>query len=270
VRLLRVDQELCNACGACAAVCPRRIIALGEQGPKATDSELCLACGHCVAVCPSAALDHARAPLASQVSLEGETLPDATTATRFLRSRRSIRSYQQELVPRRILRELLDIARFASTGANSQGLSYLVISDPQRLHQLSMATLGCMQQQVADGEKGDKSLAHYVRVARETGADVVLRGAPHLIVALSTRDSTEGQENACFSLAYAELLAPTLGVGTCWAGLLMRCAFRGYPPLLELLDLPSGKKVAGALMAGYPRYRYPRLVDRNELDVEWR
>jgi nitroreductase len=99
---------------------------------------------------------------------------------------------------------------------------------------------------------------------------VVLRGAPHLIVALCDKDFPRGQENAHFAFAYAELMAPTLGVGTCWAGLFQGGARSGYKPLLGILDIPPDKKVAGGLMAGYPQHAYYRLVDRNGLDVLWR
>jgi len=109
-----------------------------------------------------------------------------------------------------------------------------------------------------------------LRGARETGKDVVLRDAPHLIIALSDAGFMQGPGNAHFSLAYAELFAPTLGVGTCWAGFFLRAVFDGYAPLLDLLNLPEGKAVAGALMAGFPRYKYPRLVGRNPLQIEWR
>jgi hypothetical protein len=109
-----------------------------------------------------------------------------------------------------------------------------------------------------------------VRNARQSGGDVILRGAPHLVVALCDRDFPRGAENAHFAFAYAELFAPTVGVGTCWAGLFQGCAFSGYGPLIEALELPAGKKVAGGLMVGFPRYRYYRLVNRNPLDVTWR
>jgi nitroreductase/Pyruvate/2-oxoacid:ferredoxin oxidoreductase delta subunit len=268
--LLRVNKDLCTECGACAAVCPAGIIALGENGPEELGSRICIACGHCVAACPVEALDHTRAPLTGQVSLKDQTRLDAAAAERFLRSRRSIRSYMQEQVPRETLRRVLDIARFASTGGNTQGLSYIVISDKKKLKQISAATLDWMDQEVAAGTERGEYFTGIVRAARETGRDVILRDAPHLIVALCDKAFLRGQENAHFALAYAELFAPTLGVGTCWAGLFMGCAFSNYAPLLDILDVPSNRKVAGGLMAGYPRYGYYRLVDRNELDVEWR
>jgi len=37
--------------------------------------------------------------------------------------------------------------------------------------------------------------------------------------------------------------------------------------MLKLLNIPKGKKITGAVMVGYPKYSYPRLVDRNPLQA---
>jgi nitroreductase/NAD-dependent dihydropyrimidine dehydrogenase PreA subunit len=270
MEFLRVDTEKCTRCGACAAVCPGSLIAMGESGPEGRGVQACLACGHCVAVCPVEALDNVRAPLARQIPLKNYTPPDPAAAAKFLRSRRSIRRYKEEQVPRGKLLQILDIARFAPTGGNSQGLSYLVMSDKPALRRISSATVDWMEDEIHEGSPVGEYFSGIVRAARKTKKDVILRDAPHLIVALCDREFPRGQENAHFAFAYAELMAPALGVGTCWAGLFQRCAVSGYQPLLDVLDIPHGRKVAGGLMAGYPEFTYYRLVDRSDLNVTWR
>lgn len=270
MEFLHVDKDKCTKCGACADVCPASLIGVGEDGPQGTGLLSCIACGHCVAVCPVEALDHFHAPLSGQVPLKDYVPLDAHVAALFLRSRRSIRSYKEEQVPREKLLQILDIVRFASTGGNTQGLSYLVISDKEELRQVSRATLNWMEEEIVKGSERAPYFEGIVRAARETGKDVIVRDAPHLIIALCDKDFVRGSENAHFSLAYAELFAPAFGVGTCWAGLVQGCAFSGYAPLLNVLNVRQDKKVAGALMAGYPRHTYRRLVDRNPLDVVWR
>lgn len=37
--------------------------------------------------------------------------------------------------------------------------------------------------------------------------------------------------------------------------------------MLELFNITKDKKITGAVMVGYPKYNYPRLVDRNSLEV---
>jgi nitroreductase len=127
-----------------------------------------------------------------------------------------------------------------------------------------------MEEEIVKGSAWAAYLEGAVRGARETGKDIVLRDAPHLIVALCDKSFPGGPNNAHFSLAYAELFAPSVGVGTCWAGFFLLAAFSGYTALFDILNLPEGKTVAGALMAGYPRHKHRRLVDRNPLNVQWR
>lgn len=258
----------CVKCGICAEVCPIGIIGLDESGPKLNNPATCVRCGHCVASCPHAALDHSLAPLAGQAPLGAFPVLDADTAARFLRSRRSVRRYKPDSVPKETLLKLLDIARFAPTGGNTQGLSYLVVNNRDTMKKITGTVIDWMEEQVRAGVSWVRPYARVAEAYRATGRDVVLRDAPHLIVALAPKTFAIGEKNTRYSLAYAELYAPSLGLGTCWAGFFEMCAFAGYPPLNELLAVPEGMNITGAIMAGYPVYRYHRLVDRDPLKVD--
>ncbi len=259
----------CVKCGICAEVCPVSIIGMDESGPKMLNKDACIRCGHCVASCPHAALDHRLAPLAAQVPLGDFPVLDADTAARFLRSRRSIRRYKPASVPQETLLKLLDIARFAPTGGNTQGLSYLVVSDRTLMRKLSDATLDWMGEQIRDNAPWIMPYAHVVRRYRQGGLDI-FHAAPHLIVALAPKNFPIGEKNTRYSLAYAELYAPALGLGTCWSGFFEICAFADYPPVYDLLAVPADMAITGAIFCGYPVYRYHRLVDRTPLAVDWR
>jgi nitroreductase len=228
----------------------------------------CMSCGHCTAVCPANAIDNAKAPVANQVPLKGTAKLDAPTAASFLRSRRSIRCFRPESVPREKLNQLLDIARFAPSGSNAQGVSYIVVENPQTLKKIIEVTVDWLEEQISLGLDWTKPYAGVPRIYRRTGRDVILRNAPHLILA-TTSSSKIGLDNALFALAYAELYAPTLGLGTCWSGFIELCTFANYLPLINLIQVPKGKQVAGAIMVGYPKYSYHRLVDRNPLQIDW-
>lgn len=268
MKLLHVDSEKCTRCSICAQVCPASFIKMTEEGPQENEFRFCISCGHCVAACPHGALDNERTPLAEQEPIKLSNW-DEKTARDFLRSRRSIRRYKKEPVAKEKLLQLLDIARFAPTGGNGQGLSYVVISDKEKLQQITELTIQWMEQELSNGAPSAAYYRNVVRQYRTTGEDMILRGAPHLIVALCDKEFPRGQENAHFSFSYAELYAPTIGLGTCWAGYFQACAFTGYAPLLAVLEIPEDKKVAGALMAGYSQYRYYRMVERNPLAVTW-
>jgi nitroreductase/NAD-dependent dihydropyrimidine dehydrogenase PreA subunit len=270
MELLNVNQERCSKCGICAAICPNGLITIGADGPQEQTIENCIACGHCVAVCPQGALDNRKTPLASQAPLLQYPVIDSQTATQFLRGRRSIRNYQKKQISSEKLLELLEIARFAPSGCNSQGLSYLVVQDPTVLKQITAQTIEWLDQQVKAGVPWAAGFAGVITVYRKSGYDVILRDAPSLIVATAPQEMVMiAHENARFALEYVELYATTLGLGTCWAGFVELAAGSNYRALLAALRLPEGMAVAGAMMVGYPRYTFKRLVDRNPLAVTW-
>jgi nitroreductase/NAD-dependent dihydropyrimidine dehydrogenase PreA subunit len=270
---IQLDQGKCIRCGLCAAVCPG-VIGMGDDGPQAM-RDLCVSCGQCVAVCPEGALDNMNAPLAKQIPIGRNAVLDSDTASQFLRSRRSIRNYQQKAVPRDKIRQLLDIARMAPTAGNSQGVSYHVIDHPDTLRQITAAVIGWVESALNSSaalaeSKYAANMAMMVEKYRQTGEDVVLRSAPCLIVAIVDKDSFAlGRDNTYTSFTYAQAFAPSLGLGTCWAGMIEHCAVSGCEPLLTLLNLPQNMQVTSGMMVGYPQYTYQRLVDRNPLQISW-
>jgi nitroreductase/NAD-dependent dihydropyrimidine dehydrogenase PreA subunit len=241
-----------------------------ESVPTAKHPDKCIRCGHCVAVCPKGALDHGAAPLSKQIEIDENARLDPETAAVFLRSRRSVRLYEELPIPKEKLRRLLDIARFAPSGTNTQGLSYLVISDRERLARVTKVTIDWLEERLTrPGSKMPAAFWEPVRQYRE-GKDGLLRGAPHLIVALCPPEILAvSTDSAKFALEYIELLAPTMGIGTCFMGLVQLFAGRKHPPLTEALGAPADKEIVGILAAGLSKIRYRRLVDRNPPEVLW-
>ena len=73
---------------------------------------------------------------------------DSKTAYNFLRMRRSIRNFTPELVSEDKMRQLLDIARYAPTAANSQGLYYIVVSDQELIRKICDCVADWMQEEI--------------------------------------------------------------------------------------------------------------------------
>ena len=265
--LLTVDRSRCVQCGLCVSVCPRGLIRFEGDWPSLTTPRMCVACGHCVAVCPVSALDNENAPLSGQLPLPDSRRAEPECALRFLRSRRSIRCFDSRTVSRDLLRRLLEAARFAPSGGNSQGISYQVIDSRPRLRQLTASTIAWMEEPAQALSPKAPVYAQYVAMVRQDGCDSILRDAPALILGVAAKTFARGRENTLLTLEYAELYAPSLGLGTCWAGMLEAAAFAGYPPLLDLLRLPAGTVLTGALMVGFPNLSFQRLVDRQPLDI---
>jgi MinD superfamily P-loop ATPase len=55
-QIVRIDEALCNGCGACVAPCAEGAIQLMDGKARVVREELCDGAGFCLGVCPTGAL----------------------------------------------------------------------------------------------------------------------------------------------------------------------------------------------------------------------
>lgn len=190
-------------------------------------------------------------------------------AEHFLRSRRSIRSYQAKELEKEKIAKLIDIARYAPTGRNSQHIKWLVINSGETVRDMAGMTIDWMKHLV----KEKHPLAASYKLERivgiwDSGYDIICRGAPGLVVAYAPKEYGGAHLDSTIALTFLDLAAPSVGFGTCWAGFFMIAA-ANWPPLQQALALPEGHACFGAMMIGYPKYKYQRLPLRNKPDILW-
>ncbi len=135
---LRIDASKCKRDGFCVRECPGRIIQqLEDNLPEIVPGAICLECGHCVAVCPHGALDHERIPMQDSPLLREEFQISEEQALQFLRSRRSIRRFRDKAVEKEKIQKLIRGASYAPTAGNSQMVEWLVLTDKNRIKEMS-------------------------------------------------------------------------------------------------------------------------------------
>ena len=231
--------------------------------------EVCLKCGHCVAVCPHGALQHTGIPIERCPSILKELAINHEQAVQFLRSRRSVRIYGDKPVEKEKIRELIEIARYAPSAGNRQVVNWQVITDQGKIRQLAGLTADWMRFIL---EKGPEALrAPYfpaIVTAWDRGIDKILRDAPALVVAHAPKEAPSGMVDLTLALSYLELAAPTLGLGTCWAGLLQGALHSGEE-IKEVLGLPQDHPHHYPMMLGYAKPRYYRLPERKSPKIVW-
>jgi len=186
------------------------------------------------------------------------------------RVRRSIRPCMDRPVEREVIGRLIHIAGHAPSGHNSQPVHWLVIYDSNEVQRLAGLVVDWMRYLLKEQSPLAKVL-HMDRIVAiwDKGIDRICRGAPHIIVTHAPKEDRAAQSACTIALAYLELAAPSFKLGACWAGY-FNAASTLWPAMQDALGLPEGHAAFGALMVGYPKYRYHRLPLRNEARIEWR
>ena len=253
--------------------CPLAIIRLkdGNGFPELVPGggKMCLVCGHCVAVCPHGALSHVEALFEACAVIDKNLIIDEDQAVQFLRSRRSIRFFKDEPPHKAVLQRLIEIARYAPTAGNGQLVEWLVMTDRAEIREVAGMVVDWMRNVL---EKDPHSAPPYMPMiveAWDMGFDAVLRDAPALVVASAPRAASNGMVDVTLALSYFELAAPTLGLGTCWAGLL-EGALLSSSAARKALGLSEGHPYHYPMMVGYPKAKYYRLPERKAPKITWK
>ncbi len=267
-----VDQDLCTRCGICSAICPSRIIDPADEHalPIVKDAKagMCMQCGHCEAFCPSQAL------LLNVRPDEKVRIPASAGAISpsdlgyYLRKRRSIRHYRSDPVPRETIAEVLDIARYAASGGNGQPVEWIVIHDPKKVQRIAGLTIDWMRTLLNSSHPMSGYFPGFIG-AWDAGHDIICRGAPHLVFPHIPDAYPIAAIDAIIALTHFDIAAPSFGIGTCWAGFVAGAAAE-YTPLQHEIGIPQGRKVAYAMMFGYPQYTTYGIPRRKPLAVEWK
>ena len=74
-------------------------------------------------------------------------------------------------------------------------------------------------------------------------------------------EAISGFGDLMLALSYLDLMAPTMGLGTCWAGLLYG-AMLHVPSIKSAVGIPMDHPYHFPLMLGYPDVKYYRIPER--------
>ena len=282
------DEEKCNRCMQCVQDCASGVWKDIAGVPTVTDQALCNHCSHCMAVCPKNAIKNDFLQK-NQIRRVKRTLIKPEAYKEIVLSRRSIRHYTQAPVPPDIIEEIIDIARFSPTASNSQHVSYIVITDPAILKNISeqvfsTATKLYEYSTTRSGrwlfkglrvspamkamlKKYIEPMEYYIAL-KKSGRDLILHHAPVLVLLHGPSLSFFGADNCNIAAANITNYAHSMGLGTCYIGFVTLLS-RISKKLRLLAGLPKGRTLYASLILGYPALKHPYTVSRKNPDTRW-
>jgi len=187
---------------------------------------------------------------------------DYESFLKLVKTRRSVRSFKPDPVADGQVERIIEAARFAPSGANSQPWEFVVVKDKETKDKI----VAVVFEQAEPGRKVEVARDEDLRFPgtqgplREPGYKsapvfILLCGDPRtkeaypLFTTLTRGDShfTSGLASA---FLYMTLAATALGLGSQWVsatgGPLVK------PLLKQLLDIPHGLEIYDMLVIGYP------------------
>lgn len=192
----------------------------------------------------------------------------------ILLGRRSIRHYQDRLVPEEVLRRLLEAARWAASAHNRQPWRFAVITDPARRVHLAEAMGQRFRVDLAADGLAAEQIERQVTCSYQR-----ISSAPALImVCLSMADmdlypdDRRQQAERLMAVQSVALAAQNLllaafaeGLGACWM-----CAPLFCPDVVRVaLSLPDDWEAQALLTVGYPAEERQSSRESIEAKLVW-
>lgn len=141
----------------------------------------------------------------------------------LIKSRRSVRFFEQEAIAREDLLELIEAARCAPSAANRQPLEYIIVDEAAVVEKVfeQLAWAAAVQPR-RNPPAGSRPVAHIVVLVNE---EVALPGY--------------GKVDAAAAIENILLAAHAKGIGSCWLGSVNRDKVRGMLGIGEKMAIDS-------------------------------
>lgn len=288
---ITIDPGRCVKCGCCVEVCPNCVFdwssEAGQDGVEIRYPEQCCACGHCVAICPEDAVCHKDMPAADFEDLPGTAIA-AGSMRDLLLSRRSVRAFREEPVSKELLGQLIEAGTHAGTSSNGQTENFIVLQDRRALSELEELVIDILWKaglrylgsglgrRFAEMKYGGEMARQYMAYHRIIGnrkrdnclKGMIFRNAPVVIISHGIRANYLAHTNCALATRNMEIMAGTMGLGTCWVGFLTSAAHISRK-IGNYLDISTDRNIYGAIMVGYPKHQYKKSIPRRGREVRW-
>ncbi len=248
-----IDSEKCIGCGLCKKDCVGFDIDLVD-GKAVARGQSCIMCGHCEAICPQGAVtitgfEDEITEFEEQVRLNPQELMDA------IKTRRTIRQFQDKAVPQDVLDMIFEAGRMAPTGANTQGTRYVLLDEKKA--ECEAVAVGMFGKLIGMGKKFIPQLS-----SMEIGPNFFFKGAPVVIV-IFAKDAV----SASLAAENMTFMAEANGLGVLFSGFFTTCV-NVSGKIRRIMGVGKKPKAVTTLVIGYPAVKYHRTPHRKPLNLK--
>ncbi|MGO8693084.1 MAG: nitroreductase family protein [Rectinemataceae bacterium] len=171
----------------------------------------------------------------------------------IIKSRRSLRSFKSDPVPKDLVQTILDAAIWAPSGMNAQAWRFTALVRRTLIDRLNALIRESLR---------SSSIERLRQQAARPDADFFY-GAPVVIIASGESDSPTVAPDCAAGLENMLLAATSLGLGSCWVHAPTRLAASPETAALRAeLGIPASHGIFGSMAVGYAAGALPPAPGR--------
>jgi len=168
-----------------------------------------------------------------------------------IKKRRSIRKYKDKPLSKETINSILESAKHAPTARNLQQLEYTVITNKHLIKKLSNKIITILKKK-------------YPSIGVRDKEDPMFYNAPLLIIITGPEKNRWIYSDAALAVQNIMLYATSIDLGTCFIGMARHLEEdRG---ILEELKISEDRKIAAAVICGYPDEQPPEKKKRMSVE----
>lgn len=291
---ITIDQEKCNGCGHCVAVCSDANIELIDGKATFTDKNTvfgCIGCGHCMAICPTGAIEvngRCLSPDDIFKLADNAEMPSYETLLKLYQHRRSVREFKERPVDQEMIDKILAAAATAPMGIPPSDVNVLVINGKEKVFEFSkefcdyleslkwmVSPVGLVLMRLMYGKEGHAMFRDFIKPLIESytgyikkGENIVMYDAPLALYFYGSPYTDPA--DPIIACTYAMHAAEALGLGTCMLGAIHPFIQSGKAAekFRKNHGIRYKSKEGLFLVIGHPKYKYPNGIKRTFANVD--
>jgi len=165
----------------------------------------------------------------------------------LLKTRRSIRDFQDREVPVELIKEIIGDSCLAPSSGNDQPWRFIIVNEKgwiKRLSEESKKNFLSHLEKHPDGH-----IKRYERTLRDRDFNVFYN-APSLVYVVGPRKTGTLHVDCALAACYFMFSAAARGLGTCWVAL---GANIKDPEMVKAIGLPKDCRIVAPIIVGYPK-----------------